>query len=114
MTAARGVGSGRFPSWGLAAMLGAAMAGSAGAAEPSSLALRAQAATCAACHGTDGRAVAGEPMVALAGLPKDAITGPLRAFRDGQRPATVMHQIAKGYTDLQIDQLAAYFAAQRP
>ena len=37
----------------------------------------------------------------------------MRAFRDGQRPATVMHQIAKGYTDQQIDALAAWFAAQK-
>jgi sulfide dehydrogenase cytochrome subunit len=35
----------------------------------------------------------------------------MRAFRDGQRPATVMHQIAKGYTDAQIDVLAAWFSA---
>ena len=37
----------------------------------------------------------------------------MRAFRDGQRPATVMHQIAKGYTDPQIDAIAAWFAAQK-
>jgi cytochrome c553 len=37
----------------------------------------------------------------------------MRAFRDGSRPATVMHQIAKGYTDAQIDAMAAWFAAQK-
>jgi cytochrome c553 len=37
----------------------------------------------------------------------------MRAFRDGKRPATVMHQIAKGYSDPQIDTLAAWFAAQK-
>nr|MBA3590336.1 cytochrome C [Methylibium sp.] len=37
----------------------------------------------------------------------------MRAFRDGKRPATVMHQIAKGYSDAQITALAAYFAAQK-
>ena len=37
----------------------------------------------------------------------------MRAFRDGKRPATVMHQIAKGYTDAQIDAMAAWFAAQK-
>jgi cytochrome c553 len=36
----------------------------------------------------------------------------MRAFRDGKRPATVMHQIAKGYTDTQIDAIAAWYAAQ--
>ena len=49
----------------------------------------------------------------LAGLPRDHIAAQMRAFRDGQRPATVMHQIAKGYTDAQIDALAACFAAQK-
>jgi cytochrome c553 len=29
------------------------------------------------------------------------------------KPATVMHQISKGYTDPQIEQIAAYFAAQK-
>ena len=70
------------------------------------------AAGCAICHGTEGRAVTRD-VVALAGLPKDYIAAQMQAFRDGKRPATVMHQIAKGYTDQQIEQLAGYFAAQR-
>jgi cytochrome c553 len=37
----------------------------------------------------------------------------MKAFKDGTRPATVMHQLAKGYTDQQIEQLAAYFAAKK-
>jgi cytochrome c553 len=52
-------------------------------------------------------------MVSLAGLPREHIASQMRAFRDGQRPATVMHQIAKGYTDQQIDALAAFFSAQK-
>lgn len=72
------------------------------------------AAPCAICHGTDGRpAGTDSPLIPLAGLPRDHISAQLRAFRDGKRPATVMHQIAKGYTDPQIDQLAAWFAAQK-
>ena len=68
------------------------------------------AAACAVCHGTDGRAVT-KDVIALAGLPREHIATQMRAFRDGQRPATVMHQIAKGYTDAQIDVLAAWFSA---
>ena len=34
-------------------------------------------------------------------------------FRDGKRPATVMHQISKGYTEPQIEAMAAWFAAQK-
>ena len=70
------------------------------------------ASACAICHGTDGRA-ATKDVIPLAGLPKDHIATQMRAFRDGKRPATVMHQIAKGYTDEQIDLLASWFAAQK-
>ena len=70
------------------------------------------AAPCAVCHGTDGRAATND-LVPLAGLPREHIAGQLRAFRDGQRPATVMHQIAKGYSDAQIDALAAWFSSQK-
>ncbi len=73
---------------------------------------RNMASACAICHGTDGRAVT-KDVIPLAGLPREHIASQMRAFRDGQRPATVMHQIAKGYTDPQIDAIAAYFAAQK-
>jgi cytochrome c553 len=75
-------------------------------------AARSLAATCAACHGTDGRSVTQE-VVGLAGLPKDHIVSQMKAFRDGSRPASVMHQIAKGYSDQQIELMADYFA-RRP
>ena len=71
------------------------------------------AATCANCHGTDGHSVTSE-FVPLAGLPREQIAQRMREFRDGKRPATVMHQLAKGYTDAQIDAVASYFATQRP
>jgi cytochrome subunit of sulfide dehydrogenase len=72
------------------------------------------AAACAICHGTDGRSMTKDSaLIPLAGLPRDHIAAQMRDFRDGKRPATVMHQIAKGYSDTQIDALAAWFAAQR-
>ncbi len=49
----------------------------------------------------------------LAGQSRDYIVQQLRDFRDGKRPATIMHQIAKGYTDEQYQQLAGFFAAQK-
>ena len=70
------------------------------------------AAPCAICHGTAGKPAQGAPLIPLAGLPRDHIATQMRAFRDGKRPATVMHQIAKGYSDTQIDTLAAWFSAQ--
>ena len=79
---------------------------------PDTLKVRGLAATCSGCHGTDGRAVAGSSVPSLAGLPADHLLQQLRAFRDGSRPATVMQQIAKGYSDSQLQQLATFFAAQ--
>lgn len=76
----------------------------------SALAIRTLAASCAACHGTDGRAVEGAGNVPLRGLPRDYFVAQMTAFRDGRRPATVMQQIAKGYSPEQIEALAAFFA----
>ena len=70
------------------------------------------ASACAICHGTSGQA-ATKDLIPLAGLPREHIATQMRAFRDGSRPATVMHQIAKGYTDAQIDAMAAWFAGQK-
>ncbi len=70
------------------------------------------AATCANCHGTHGNA-RGE-MKPLAGVPAEKIIAMLADYRSGNQPATIMHQIAKGYTDEQIKLIAAYFAAQKP
>jgi cytochrome subunit of sulfide dehydrogenase len=70
------------------------------------------AANCANCHGTAGRSVGGMPP--LAGRPPEELARTMREFRDGKRPATIMHQLAKGYTDAQIAAVAAYFASQKP
>ncbi len=71
------------------------------------------AATCANCHGTNGQA-RGE-MASLAGRPAAATVALMGAFKAGQVPAaTIMHQIAKGYTDEQIRLIAGYLAAQKP
>ena len=69
------------------------------------------AANCANCHGTNG--IAKGAMPSLAGQKREYIVEQMRAFRDGKRPATVMHQIAKGYSEAQIAALADHFAAQK-
>jgi len=79
---------------------------------PDPNAARNLAATCANCHGTGG-ASAGET-ASLAGMGKDEMVGKLQDFKTGKKPATIMHQLAKGYTDAQIEQLAGWFAAQKP
>jgi cytochrome c553 len=100
----------RAPYW--AACLAAVSLSISAALAQDAAALRARslAATCANCHGTDGRAQGGT-VPGLAGRDSGLIASMMREFRDGKRPATVMHQLAKGYTDQQIDTLAAYFAA---
>jgi cytochrome c553 len=71
---------------------------------------RATAAMCANCHGTDGRTIEGSAIPSLVGMPKDYMLLQLKAFKDGTRPATVMHQITKGLTDAQVDTIANYYA----
>ena len=72
---------------------------------------RATAAMCSNCHGTDGRTVEGSAIPSLVGMPKEYHVLQMKAFKDGSRPATVMHQITKGLTDAQIDTIANYYAA---
>ena len=100
------------------ALLGLMLTPPAGAAEAGpraeALHLRALAAGCAQCHGTDGRAVEGGGMAALAGRDAGELRALLRAFRAGERPATVMHQISRGYSPEQLDALAQHFARQSP
>jgi cytochrome c553 len=37
----------------------------------------------------------------------------MQQFKAGSRPATIMHQIAKGYGDDELAALAEYFARQQ-
>jgi cytochrome c553 len=74
--------------------------------------VRALAANCAMCHGTDGRPAPGSSVPGLAG--RNDIAEAMRMFKDGKREATIMHQIAKGYGDAEITALAAYFAKLTP
>jgi cytochrome subunit of sulfide dehydrogenase len=83
------------------------------AQDAQTLNIRSLAATCANCHGTNGKAFEGSAVVSLAGMPKDYIVAQMKAFQAGTRPATIMHQLAKGYSDAQIEQIATYFAAQK-
>src|ERR1700675_2971162 len=94
---------------GVVALVAASWPAAAQAQDPA--VVRGMAATCANCHGTGGRSVGTVP--GLAGLDKGYLAQQMTDFKAGKRPATIMHQLAKGLTDEQIEQLAAYFAAQK-
>ena len=80
-------------------------------ANADALQVRSMAASCAACHGTQGVALQG--MDSLAGQKKEDLLKKMLDFKSGKKPATLMHQLAAGYSDAQIEQLAGHFAAQK-
>ena len=76
--------------------------------------VRSLAATCAACHGTEGRAAEGGSVPRLAGQSRETVAAQMRAFKAGTRPSTVMTQLSKGFSEAQIDQIAGYFSTLKP
>ena len=95
-------------------LAGAALAASvwaSSAAQANELQVKVWAAACATCHGTNGNSVGA--MVRLAGADAKATLESLLAHKRGERKGTIMHQIARGYSDEQLAQIANYFAAQR-
>jgi len=64
---------------------------------------------CQGCHGAGGQGVGGIPAIKDT-HGRDEFVAIMRAFRANQREATVMGRIARGYTEEQIDLLAAHFA----
>ncbi len=72
---------------------------------------RTLAASCAACHGTNGNSHSTTPV--LAGLDAIYFSNQMLAFKNGGRASTVMHHHAKGLTDDEIMQLAHYFSEQK-
>jgi cytochrome c553 len=74
--------------------------------------VQSMAAACAMCHGTNGRTVANSPVAALAGRPRDEIVQAMAQFKAGTKPATIMHQIARGYSDAEVAALADFFSTQ--
>ncbi len=69
------------------------------------------AAACSGCHPASTRVTS--PVARLAGLDRAAIVKAVREFRSGQRVATVMDRIAKGFTDEEIEAIAAWYATQK-
>ena len=66
--------------------------------------------SCASCHGTNGASPGSIPRVQ--GRSAEYIEKGMLQFKAGERPATVMNRIAKGYTDEEIKLLSAYLGNQ--
>jgi cytochrome c553 len=66
------------------------------------------ASSCSGCHGATATAIP-----ALRGRSADEISAAMKAFRTGERPATVMDRIAKGFTDEETDAIAAWLASRK-
>jgi cytochrome c553 len=66
---------------------------------------------CSGCHPASTRITS--PVPRLAGRDSAAIVKAMQDFRSGARAGTVMDRIAKGFTDEEIQAIAAWFAAQK-
>lgn len=83
--------------------------------------IRILAASCAACHGTNGNSVLANNIASnspdllhnLAGIDPNYFTTQMLAFKNGTRKATVMHHHAKGLNIDEINLLAVYFSQQK-
>lgn len=74
--------------------------------DASNLYKRSLAATCANCHGTDGKGVVGGGMPLINSLTSEQMLTQLKAFKSGAREGTIMPQLAKGYSDEQLEIIA--------
>lgn len=70
-------------------------------------------ATCAACHGTQGISIA--PIYPnLAGQKEEYLAAQMKAFRDGTRQNPIMQPMAKGLSDTDIANIAAFVSRLKP
>jgi sulfide dehydrogenase cytochrome subunit len=70
------------------------------------------ASSCSGCHAVSPAVQT--PVPPLVGRPAGEIIAAMRDFRAGQRPATVMDRIAKGFTEGETAAIAEWYAGQKP
>ncbi len=68
--------------------------------------------TCVACHGPEGNS-ANPALPSLAGQPKQFIATQLVMFREGNRKDAQMSPFAMGLSNAEVNELSAYFSAQK-
>lgn len=98
----------RFRLAPLTTMALVALASASAMAQAPDTQVRTWAASCAACHGTDGKSNSAIP--SINGQDKAVLLTKLLAYKRDQLPATVMHQHAKGYSDTELERLAEHFS----
>ncbi len=84
-----------------------ALIGQADAAEPTPVGLS----SCSGCHATG--ATVETPVPRLVGRNPAEIVAAMQEFRSGKRPTTVMDRIVRGFSDDEIEAIAAWYGAQR-
>ena len=67
---------------------------------------------CAGCHGTYGNS-AGTTTPTLASHSKQSLVDAMKKFKSGERPATIMGRIAKGYGDGDFEAMGDFFSKQK-
>lgn len=68
--------------------------------------------TCAGCHGTHGSSH-GPATPSIAGISSEYFIEAMKAYKNGERPATIMDRIAKGYTEEEVKLMAEFFSKQK-
>ena len=69
------------------------------------------ASSCTGCHAASAKVDTAVPR--LAGRKAADIVSQMQAFKTGEKPSTVMGRIAKGFTDAEIEAIAAWYAQQK-
>ena len=68
--------------------------------------------TCAGCHGTGGVST-GPAIPSIAGLEEEYFVEVMNGYKSGERAATIMDRMAKGYSDSEIEAMAAFYSAKK-
>jgi sulfide dehydrogenase cytochrome subunit len=69
------------------------------------------ASSCSGCHPASQSV--DTPVKQLVGRKPEDIVAAVKAFRSGEKPATIMDRIAKGFTDDEIKAIADWYGAQK-
>ncbi len=67
--------------------------------------------TCSGCHGPKGNSF-GPGIPSIAGISEEFFIDRMGEYKDGSFPSTIMANIAKGYSEAEIEAMATFYAEQ--